>query len=407
MTATRKPRAPKAVADDPTNLATANSQAVGERPRAKKSKTSDKFQIMGADRPVNGFLFIGDPHVWSRKPGRRRDANFLDTILNKIRVAAYEAKARNLWPVILGDLIHQADDASLVMISRLMETLQCFDRVPFTMVGNHDLIETTLTEGTVLHILAQAGVIDAMTNNAPHAIVMVNDDQGNTSRVLLGGTPYGMDIPLSLAPWVQSAGAMDHQALQDALNVERAVWLTHDDLAFDSSYPNSVPLRAITGVDIGVNGHMHKAQKPVPTGRTVWHNPGNINRLTIDLIDQIPRVWAWTPWDKTTTAAADGTPVIGLTPIDLPHIPGAEILSLEGTLSASAPALGVAEPEEPEDDKQAVSRFVEMVQTDTHTVRTDDGTFLKEILNEELTGQKIPDNVAKIVQGLLKRALSV
>lgn len=383
--------------------AAGGTAAVGERTR---------WPLLAGPRPCQGLLFIGDPHVWSRRPGRRRDTNYMDTILGKLDWIAQEANARDLWPVILGDLLHEANDSSLVLISRLMAVLQRFDRVPLTMVGNHDLIETTLTEGTVLHVLATAGVINAMTQNAPHALIDIARPDGSTARVLIGGTPYGQVVPVSLAPWVKGVGpTTDHPVLQHALGVDNAVWLTHEDLAFDSSYPNAMELHPILGVDLAVNGHMHRAQKPVPTGATVWHNPGNINRLTIDLIDQTPRVWWWQPGDETRAVAADGTQVPALHPLDIPHVPGPHILSLEGTIAAAhADQAALLADEGPADDApeaaQAASQFVELMRSDTHVARSDDGVFLRASVDEEIVQRQAPAPVARIVRRLLDKALN-
>ncbi len=52
----------------------------------------------------NGFLFIGDPHLDIKKPGRRLDENFAETVLGKIDFCINYANDHDLVPVFLGDL---------------------------------------------------------------------------------------------------------------------------------------------------------------------------------------------------------------------------------------------------------------------------------------------------------------
>ena len=55
-----------------------------------------------------GLLVIGDPHVGSRRPGRRKDADWPAPILAKLERCVAIANARDLAPVILGDLFERA-----------------------------------------------------------------------------------------------------------------------------------------------------------------------------------------------------------------------------------------------------------------------------------------------------------
>ena len=388
-------------------------------PAAAPTMALPHLTVLQAQRPTLGLMFIGDPHVWSRKPGRRREASYSQTILGKLRWAAERANATHHWPVILGDLLHEATDNDLAMLSELMSVLKMFDRTPLVLVGNHDKNQTRLTPGTGLHLLDQAGVIHTVLNNGPFARVVVDGEQGPT-RVLIGGTPYGDAIPVSLAPWVKTPLTPNtREGLQAALQVDWVVWITHEDLAFDHSYPNAVALHPIIGVDMAVNGHMHATQKPIFVGGTAWYNPGNIARNTIDLLHHIPRVWSWTPGPQCIPGA-DGVDVPALVGWDIPHVPGPEALSFEGRITAAAEKTRVDIPSAQDeagkaasmdDDETTVaqgaptSRFVAMSQQDSHIQRSDDGVFLQEAIIEEFERLNPTTQVRGIVEQLLGQAL--
>ena len=75
--------------------------------------TEFSLPMLFSPNPTRGVLYIGDPHVWSKKPGRRRDEDFLATILGKLGQAAEIANKNHLWPICPGDLLHDDDDHDL------------------------------------------------------------------------------------------------------------------------------------------------------------------------------------------------------------------------------------------------------------------------------------------------------
>ena len=95
------------------------------------------MELKHPSKATQGILFIGDPHLWSFKPGRRRDASFRDTVLGKIAQAAEISNRLNLWPIFLGDLFHAPDDNDVSTLVGLVRVLGTFDRKPVTLEGNH------------------------------------------------------------------------------------------------------------------------------------------------------------------------------------------------------------------------------------------------------------------------------
>ena len=226
-----------------------------------------------------GILFVGDPHLWSKKPGKRIDANFTATVLDKMNQAVEIALQENLYLVILGDLFHVDDENDIDMLTKLTRILKKLKDPCASVEGNHEKSQTSLSDDVAMSLLREAGVINTLEKNGI-AIELPIDDK----TVLIGSTPYGSDIP-------------------DAANIPAkytdadpfVVWLTHHNLDFGESYPGVVPVTEIKNVAMLVNGHIHKTKKPKKIGNMVAHNPGNITRLSTDCVDHVPAVWKWVP----------------------------------------------------------------------------------------------------------------
>lgn len=222
------------------------------------------------NRAYDGVLFIGDPHVSSKKIGRRKDDQ-LTSVLNKLDTCAEYCREFNLLPVFLGDLLDRSRDYGFVMLTRLYSTLERFPVTPITLDGNHDKTETVLTEVDTLHFLQKTGVIYVADRPGLLGTFNIGGEQ-----VRLYVTPHGNPIPTSVP---------DGEG--------RAIMVTHHDMAFETNYPGAHPIEEIAGVAMVVNGHMHRTMPSVPAGQTLWHNPGNIEPLDITLAQQDHKAWMW------------------------------------------------------------------------------------------------------------------
>ncbi len=225
---------------------------------------------------ISGLLFIGDPHLSSRKPGRRTDKDFTGTVLDKLDQAFQVARNERLLPVILGDLFDRAGDNDLSMLSRLLKLLREHVEhggvTPVSLVGNHDMKDARLSMDTALAVVRESGWITLLEDAEPLSILGV---------VTLWPLSYG-----------QAGGIheMDGRLLNTGLP---AIALTHADFAFQGAYPGAAPLVEIPGVCMVVNGHMHKPAPDVRIGETLWCNPGNITRMSVDCEADQPSVWSW------------------------------------------------------------------------------------------------------------------
>lgn len=313
-----------------------------------------------------GILYIGDPHVSSKRPGRRKD-DYLSSVLGKLAFCAQVCNEQNLLPVIGGDLLHRADENSLRALNQLIAVLKSFHTTPVSLEGNHDKLETSLSEGDALYLLEQSGAVKVISSFGQFGEYLIG---GNHVRLV--GIPYGCTIPNSLP-----AGE------------GIAVAFTHHDLAFGGAYPGAIALKEIEGASMVINGHMHDNKPSVPMGGTVWHNPGNIEPLSVDLAHFVPRAWRW-----------DGDASAPLQGIELPH--GTDIWDLTGVRVDAA------------DADQAVSAYLQTVPNpsrfakilveqkvqETDAQRTEDVSGLKEDLRQVCEAGQMSDAAQQLLNSL-------
>ena len=356
--------------------------------------------------PTSGFLFIGDPHLWSKRPGRRRDESFLSTILGKISVAAEIANQQNLLPIFLGDMFHDEDDFDPAFLVQVVVVLKKFNRKPITLTGNHEKKENLLTERDALYLLNITQQIDVIDLGGIFGTMRLVRD-GCTSNVLLGGTPFGQEPPISLADLYASKTnkknkTMEeyHAAIKNELGVDFTVWLTHDDYAFENAYPGARALTPVFGVDMLVNGHMHATKKPYKAGETAYYNPGNITRMSIDQAEHLPSVWSWSPFDHEQMHTSQGVAVPLLVQHILPHESGKTVFNHEGRHSQKQGGQIFSQA----DDR---SEFVALLLQDHDLKRTDDGAFIQESLRDYYASNTVPDEVRGILSDLLQRSVGV
>ncbi|MFE1602539.1 hypothetical protein [Methylobacterium sp. ID0610] len=310
-----------------------------------------------------GLLLIGDPHIASRRPGRRKDPDWPTPVLAKLEHCVSLANAGDLAPVLLGDLFEHPVEPDESLKARLIRILKGFRHRPLANVGNHDIRHTRLSDGDSLAVLAVSDVIDVGPEAGPVAHYAVAG-----LRLGVGMTPFGQTIPADVRGLMPEA--------------ERVLWLTHHDLAFGAGYPGAVPPHAIPGCDLAVNGHVHKRHAPVRHGDTLWFNPGTITRGSVDLLTHEPAAWR---------LGADLVP----RPEPLPHRP--EVFDLTGR--QVAPARPDSAPVE--------SAFVSLLRAETATdlARSDDGALIREAIEAKFSRDDTPEPVRAAIRSLMEEAV--
>jgi hypothetical protein len=245
----------------------------------------NKKMLFNDYNKAGGFLFIGDPHVASRHPGRRLESDN-ETVLvttDKLSQAIDKANSLNAVPVLLGDLFNQAKDSKAWLMTLVARALRKAIHKPLCLPGNHDLLATDITDDTALAAVAECGLLTLF----PHVSGPLGTFIFNGKRVGLGGTIHDALIPDSV---INAFGDVE---------IAETVWITHHDIAFDGAYPGATDPYPIEGCDLVVNGHMHRTKAPIQCGNTQWTCPGNIYRQTIADAEHVPAVWFWTVGMKT------------------------------------------------------------------------------------------------------------
>ena len=207
-------------------------------------------------RAYTGLLCIGDPHLASRAPGFRKD-DYPRNILAKLEWAMNFAETNALLPVILGDLFHYPRDNANWLIVQLLDL---FKHPVLAVSGNHDCNENTLTEDDSLSVLSAAGDVHILDHRGPWAAEI------NGTKVVVGGTSWGQRLPEQF-----------ERLTTDPVLV---FWIAHHDIRFPG-YEESGRLgcKDIPGIDVVINGHIHRPLEDVVCGHTTWLNPGNIARV--------------------------------------------------------------------------------------------------------------------------------
>ncbi|HZL34530.1 MAG TPA: metallophosphoesterase [Tepidisphaeraceae bacterium] len=210
-----------------------------------------------SDGAYRGILCIGDPHLCTWSPGYRKD-DYPRATLTKLRWALEHARDNQLLPVLLGDLFHVPRDNANWLIGQLMALL---DGKVCAIIGNHDLSEDVLSDHDSLHVLLAAGRLRRLDSNPWIGTI-------NGVPVALGGTNNGQKLPKTI----------DRAALGEPRWV---FWIVHHDIQFPG-YEDAGHLdcREVPGVDLMINGHIHRNLPDVTCGSTSWCNPGNISRVS-------------------------------------------------------------------------------------------------------------------------------
>jgi predicted phosphodiesterase len=211
-------------------------------------------------REFTGILFIGDPHLASRVPGFRKD-DYPNSILAKVAWCLEYAREHRLLPALLGDLFHQPRDNSNWLLGEFLAMLG--RQLVIGVYGNHDCREDHVTDNDSLSVIVKSGLLQLVNENHPWFGTMT----GRT--VVIGGTSWGKMLPRSFR--------MDGRATSEHPIV---FWMAHHDVRIPGYEDQGrFDPYEIDGVDVVINGHIHRPLHDVRAGRTLWITPGNIARV--------------------------------------------------------------------------------------------------------------------------------
>ncbi|MFP3982132.1 MAG: exonuclease SbcCD subunit D [Desulfurivibrionaceae bacterium] len=214
----------------------------------KEIFTSDDYQ---------GLLAIGDPHLEGRVPGFRRD-DYPGVILEKLRWALDYARQENLLPLLLGDIFHLPRNNPNWL---LVKVIQLLNREIVGIYGNHDVHENRIGQDDSISVVAESGRIILLDTET------VVKTRIRNREVIIGGTPWGCKLPDGL----DLSGSRD--------SGPSVIWLCHHDLKVPGYEEQGyIRPRELSGIDLVVNGHIHRHLEEVRKGETLWLTPGSISR---------------------------------------------------------------------------------------------------------------------------------
>ncbi len=310
------------------------------------------------ERQYTGLLFIGDPHLEGRVPGFRCD-DYPRVILEKFRWSLEYARANRLLPVVLGDLFDKPRDNPTWMLGELIVMLSGIECVG--IYGNHDCAEPQLTDDDSLSLLVKSKGLRLLDDNPWSG-------QMGGRTVVVGGSSYRRDIPRAF-----------HSSVVASRDSPLVLWVTHHDIKVPGyEEQGRYAPRELAGIDLVINGHIHRVLEDVQFGRTVWITPGNIARRS------------------RSDAAAQHTPALlridvrsngfTRTMVEVPHSPAADVFH---------PA--IADAFDHADD--GGSRFITGL-CQLQSLRTADGSGLREFLEKNLAQfeQSVQDAVTDLAK---------
>lgn len=205
----------------------------------------------------NGLLFIVDPHLASRVPGFRKD-NYPETILAKFCWSLDYARNEHLLPVLLGDLFHYPRDNDNRLLGEVIRLLG--QQKVVGIYGNHDCRENELSDNDSFSVVLKARVIQLLERDH----IWKGQIGGRT--VILGGTSWGQRLPVSFP---------GENTEEDRL----VFWATHHDVSVPGYEEGYFTPYEMQGVDVVINGHIHRRLEDVQKGQTLWVTPGGITRI--------------------------------------------------------------------------------------------------------------------------------
>ena len=225
---------------------------------------------------AQGLFFIADPHVAALPPMQRLEG-YREQVLAKVLFCLEKSRELDLVPVFLGDMFHWPRENPNGLLVDLIEMFRPY--MPWVLVGNHDKYQARLTPDVSLAVLQAAGVIHLIDHGGPVFRLATP-----THSVLLGASPDGYPLPGSFS----SPGD------------DTVIWISHHNVGFPDFRDKPVVIREIPGVDLVVNGHIHRPQPSEQKGQTLWTNPGNITRLTFSrrTKERQPAAALWRPGMK-------------------------------------------------------------------------------------------------------------
>jgi DNA repair exonuclease SbcCD nuclease subunit len=317
---------------------------------------------------ANGLLFIGDVHLSSQRPGRRKDKDYVGAILHKLEQAINIANTQKLVPIFTGDIFHWPKEPNESVKTRLLRVLGNSWTTCLSNVGNHDKRGPELSDSDTLAVVGETGFPMKVFRKGGTAAELLLGEM----KVGLGFTPYDQEIP--------------HDVTQLFPDAQGVVWITHHDIAFEGTYPGSLEPFEIKGCNLVINGHMHLEKAYAQKGETTWCNFGSLTRTAVDALGHEPAVWSFIPSEGLQKHVLEYRPdVFDLTGRLVEEISPGEIETTHGEIGQSA-----------------FVRMLEAMRDTQEPTATSDGTLLLEALHDKFTQETINEEIKLLIMDLFE-----
>jgi predicted phosphodiesterase len=158
-------------------------------------------------------------------------------------------------------LFHHARDNQNWLLGELLEILGRQEVI--AVFGNHDCRDATLADDDSLSVILKAKTLRLVNfEGSWHGRIGGRD-------VVIGGSSYRQRLP-------------EKAEFENFSNLPLLVfWMAHHDLLVPGYEEHGkMRPREIPGIDVVVNGHIHRSLEDVRTGQTLWITPGNIARVS-------------------------------------------------------------------------------------------------------------------------------
>jgi exonuclease SbcD len=303
------------------------------------------------------ILFCTDIHARSVKPASRLDADFMDTVLDKLAHVCEMSKDADM--LLLGGDIFDRPDAPNSVIIKVMRTLSLCPVPVFTVIGQHDIYgyQEKSVGTSAMGVLLESGCVRRL-------------DTMNTAGICL-----------------RAIHAYDRTSFHADATAKFNILVVHK-LITNSNIPGAIPIHEIDNVnkaDILLSGDMHEPHN-VQVGNKLYLNPGALTRLSIADRKRKPQV-------ALVTINNDYTYEYKL--LEVPHKPSEEIFD------AAAHEAALASDSRSEDFVKVYASTILSVKAEAYKI----GVGLQEFMKTAQTPENIKSMVNRYYEISEKNAL--
>lgn len=206
---------------------------------------------------MSKIYFVPDVHLQEQSPRSRKDS-YPSTVLEKLDYIIDLANSNDATVIFLGDLFN-AVNMPMNYFYRVCDTFKKFNKVPYTIVGNHDFPRNNenLLDRTPIGFLHNIGLIEYLQHYEVEG------------RVVIEGSHYWQAIPKA-------------QQLTSTTKPMKKICVAHCFYEDSFAQDHNLHIKDILelGYDYYVLGHDHTPYEDTKVGDSIIYRPGSLTRGT-------------------------------------------------------------------------------------------------------------------------------